>query len=83
MESLINPLEVVRYHSSDLTFFRVKHLAVAVSFHKEAVKSVHEIKRLLQFEPYAGLDLNTLQCVQWSPSMAATLGDNVLAVIIL
>ena len=63
VESLINPLEVVRYHSSDLTFFRVKHLAVAVSFHKEAVKSVHEIKRLLQFEPYAGLDLNTLQCI--------------------
>ncbi len=44
VESLINPLEVVRYHSSVLTFFRVKHLAVAVSSHKEAVESVHRNK---------------------------------------
>ncbi len=69
VESLINPQEVVSHPlkpSSELTLFGVGDLAVAVSSQKEAVKSVHRalsLKRLLQFEPYAGLDLNTLQCI--------------------
>ncbi len=69
VESLINPLEVVSHPlkpSSELMLFRVRHLATAIISQKEAVKSVHHplsLKRLLQFEPYAGLDLNTLQCI--------------------
>ena len=70
VESLINPLEVVSHPlkpSSELTLFRVRHLAAAVISQKNAVRSViaHplSLKRLLQFEPYAGLDLNTLQCI--------------------
>ncbi len=69
VESLIDPQEVVSHPlkpSSELTLFSVTDLAVAVTSQKEAVKSVHRalsIKRLLQFEPYAGLDLNTLQFI--------------------
>ena len=69
VESLINPQEVVNHPlkpSSELTLFSVRDLATAVISQKEAVKSVHRVlslKRLLQFEPYAGLDLNTLQCI--------------------
>ncbi|XP_064387477.1 uncharacterized protein LOC135335830 isoform X4 [Halichondria panicea] len=69
VESLINPQEVVSHPlkpSSELTLFSVRDLAAAVISQKEAVKSVHRplsLKRLLQFEPYAGLDLNTLQCI--------------------
>ena len=69
VESLINPQEVVSHPlkpSSELTLFSVRDLAVAVISQKEAVKSVHRalsLRRLLQFEPYAGLDLNTLHCI--------------------
>ena len=70
VESLINPLEVVNHPlnpSSELMLFRVRHLATAVISQKKAVRSVIDhplpLKRLLQFEPYAGLDLNTLQCI--------------------
>ena len=69
VESLINPKEVVSHPlkpSSELTLCRVRHIALAVTSQKEAVKSIHRalsLKRLLQFEPYAGLDLNTLQCI--------------------
>ena len=70
VESLINPLEVVSHPlkpSSELMLFRVRHLATAVISKKNAVNSVINhllsLKRLLQFEPYAGLDLNTLQCI--------------------
>ncbi|XP_064388594.1 death-associated protein kinase 1-like isoform X4 [Halichondria panicea] len=69
VESLINPQEVVSHPlkpSSELTLFSVRDLAAAVISQKEAVKSVHRalsLKRLLQFDPYAGLDLNTLQCI--------------------
>ncbi len=69
VESVINPLEVVHHPlkpSSELTLFSVRDLAAAVISQNEAVKSVHcalSLKRLLQFEPYAGLDLNTLQCI--------------------
>ncbi len=69
VESLIDPQEVVSHPlkpSSELTLFRVRDLAAAVISQKEAVKSVYRalsLKRLLQFEPYAGLDLNTLQCI--------------------
>ena len=69
VESLINPQEVVSHPlkpSSELTLFSVSDIAIAVTSQKEAVKSVHRalsLKRLLQFEPYAGLDLNILQCI--------------------
>ncbi len=69
VESLINPQEVVSHPlkpSSELTLFSARDLAAAVISQKDAVKSVHRalsLKRLLQFEPYAGLNLNTLQCI--------------------
>ncbi|XP_064387592.1 uncharacterized protein LOC135335879 isoform X5 [Halichondria panicea] len=70
VESLINPQEVVSHPlkpSSELMLFRIRHLATAVISQKKAVKSVINhplsLERLLQFEPYAGLDLNTLQCI--------------------
>ncbi len=69
-ESLIDPLEVVSHPLkpfSELTLFSVRDLAAAVIIiSKKSVKSVHRalsLKRLLQFEPYAGLDINTLQCI--------------------
>ena len=69
VESLIDPQEVVSHPlkpSSELTLFSVRDLSAAVISQKEAVKSVHQalsLKRLLQFEPYAGLDQNTLLCI--------------------
>ena len=69
LESLIDSQEVVSHPlkpSSELTLFSVKDFAAAVSSQKGTVKSVHRarsIKCLLQFEPYAGLDVNTLQCI--------------------
>ncbi len=69
VESLIDPQEVVSHPLkpfSKLALFNVRHLAAAVTSQKEVVKTARQVfplKRLLQFEPYAGLDLNTLQCI--------------------
>ncbi len=65
VESLINPQEVVSHPlkpSSEISLVRVTDLAVAVISKKKAVYLALS-KRLLQFEPYTGLDLNTLQCI--------------------
>ena len=70
IESVINPSQVVENFlksSSDLTLVSIKDLAAAVSSGKQVVKSTCQVafslEHLLQFEPYAYLDQNTLQCI--------------------
>ncbi len=65
VESLIDPQEVVSNPLKFSTLFRVRDLATVVISQKEAVNGVDRPLsiKLLQFEPYAGLDLNTLQCI--------------------
>ena len=69
VESIINPQEVIRHplkSVADLTLCRVSDIALAISLSEEDVK--HEygsltLSQLLQFEPYAGLDQDTLQYI--------------------
>ena len=69
MESVIDPKQVVRHplpSSSDLTLFGIKDFAKAIIAVKDVVKSTHRavsIKHVLRFEPYAGLDQDTLLCI--------------------
>ena len=67
LESVIDPKQVIQHplqSSSSLTLFNINDLAAAIVARKEVVKSIHRalpIKCLLQFEPYAHLDQDTLQ----------------------
>ena len=69
VKSVIDHRQVIQHPlptSSGLTLFNIEHLAAAVVAKKEVVKSVHlalPIKHVLQFEPYASLDQDTLQCI--------------------
>ena len=69
VKSVIDHRQVIQHPlppSSSLTLFSIEHLAAAVIAKKEVVKSVHlalPIKHVLQFEPYAILDQDTLQCI--------------------
>ena len=69
VESVINPQQVKQHPlkpSPQLTLFSISDIASAVALNKEKVsgscRSV-ALTKLLQFEPYASLDHNTLQCI--------------------
>ena len=68
-ESVIDPKQVIQHplqSSSSLTLFNINDIAAAIVAGKEVVKSIYRalpIKDLLQFEPYAHLDQDTLQCI--------------------
>ena len=70
IESVIDPDEVVKHplkNPSDLPLVNIKDIAAAVSSNRRMMKSTQQVafafKRLLQFEPYAGLDRTTIQCI--------------------
>ncbi len=70
IESVIDPDEVVKHplkNSSDLPLVNIKDIAAAVSSNRRMMKSTQQVgltcKHLLQFEPYAGLDQTTIQCI--------------------
>ena len=69
VESVIDPKDVVSQTlkpTSELTLFGIKDVAVAITSERDVVKSVHRaltFQSLLHFEPYALLDLKTLQCI--------------------
>ncbi|XP_064387634.1 uncharacterized protein LOC135335894 isoform X2 [Halichondria panicea] len=70
IETVIDPKLVV-YHPlknpSDLPLVNIKDIAAAVSSNKIMIKSTQQVglafEHLLQFEPYAGLDQTTIQCI--------------------
>ncbi|XP_064387597.1 uncharacterized protein LOC135335879 isoform X10 [Halichondria panicea] len=70
IESVIDLNQVVKHplkNPSDLTLVNINDIAAAVSSNKTMIKSMRQIaltfKHLLQFEPYAGLDQTTIQCI--------------------
>ena len=68
VESVINPQQAKQHplEPSNLTLFSISDIASAVAHNKEDVKGERRsltLSQLLQFEPYAGLDHNTLQCI--------------------
>ena len=70
IESVIDPDEVVKHplkNPSDLPLVNIKDIAAAVSSNRIMIKSTQQngltFKHLLQFEPYAGLDQTTIQCI--------------------
>ncbi len=70
IESVIDPDEVVKHppkNPSDLPLVNIKDIAAAVSSNRGTIKSTQHVgltfKHLLQFEPYAGLDQTTIQCI--------------------
>ena len=70
IESVIDPDEVVKHplkNPSDLPLINIKDIAAAVSFNRRMIKSIQQVgltfKHLLQFEPSAGLDQTTIQCI--------------------
>ena len=70
IESVIDPDEVVKHplkNPSDLPLVNIKDIAAAVSSNRGTIKSTQQVafafKHLLQFEPYAGLDQTTIQCI--------------------
>ncbi len=70
IESVIDPKEIVKHplkNTSHLPLVNIKDIASAVSSNRNTIKSTHQaaltFKHLLQFEPYAGLDQNTIQCI--------------------
>ncbi len=70
IESVIDPDEVVKHplkNPSDLPLVNIKDIAAAVSSNRRMIKSTQQVafafKHLLQFEPYAGLDQTTIQCI--------------------
>ena len=70
VESVIDPNEVIKHPlkpSSTITMFSIQDIAIAVIKGKDVVRSMYQVillKHLLQFEPYAGLSHDTLQCLQ-------------------
>ena len=70
IESVFGPDEVVKHplkNPSDLPLVNIKDIAAAVSSNRGTIKSTQQVafafKYLLQFEPYAGLDQTTIQCI--------------------
>ncbi len=70
IESVIDPIEVVKpplKNPSDLSLVNIKDIAAAVSSNGRMMKSTQQdgltFEYLLQFEPYAGLDQTTIQCI--------------------
>ena len=69
VESVINPHEVIKHPLSpaaSLTLYSITDIAFTVAFSKEDVKGEHRslaLSQLLQFEPYATLDQDTIQCI--------------------
>ena len=70
IESVIDPDEVVKHplkNTSDLPRVNINDIAAAVSFNRRIIKSTQQVgltfEHLLQFEPYAGLDQTTIQCI--------------------
>ena len=69
VESVIDPQEVVKHPlkpSSNLTLCNITDIAAAVVANEEDVKCQYRavtLQTLLQFEPYASLDQDTLQCI--------------------
>ena len=68
-ESIIDPQEVIRHPlkpAANLTLFSIFKVALAIAFNKDDVRGEHQslsLSQLLQFEPYASLDQDTLQCI--------------------
>ena len=69
VESVIDPHELIEHPlepAASLTLCTVNNIALAVTKNIEDVKCEHQpltLSQLLQFEPYAGLDQDTLQCI--------------------
>ena len=69
VESVIDPQEVIKCPlkpAASLTLCSVSDIALAVALNKDDVKGERRslaLSQLLQFEPYASLDQDTLQCV--------------------
>ena len=70
IESVIDPKLVIKHplkNPSDLPLVNIKDITAAVSSNRIMIKSTQQIafafKHLLQFEPYAGLDQTTIQCI--------------------
>ena len=70
IESVIDPDEVVKHplkNPSDLSLVNIKDIAAAVSSNRRLMKSTQyyglTFKHLVQFEPYAGLNQPTIQCI--------------------
>ncbi len=70
IESVIDPVQMVKNPlkiPSDLPLVSIKDIAIAVSSNQRMMKSTQQVgltfKHLLQFEPYAGLDQTTIQCI--------------------
>ena len=70
IETVIDPNQVVKHllkSPSDLPLVNIKDIAAAVSSNRGTIKSTQQVafafKHLLQFEPYAGLDQITIQCI--------------------
>ena len=61
-QELVEPLKP----AASVTLCTIQNIAIAVAKNIEDVKSEHQpltVSQLLQFEPYAGLDQDTLQCI--------------------
>ncbi len=70
IESVIDPVQMVKHplkNPSDLPLVIIKDIAIAVSSNQRMMKSTQQVgltfEHLLQFEPYAGLDQTTIQCI--------------------
>ena len=69
VESVIDPQEVIKLPlkpAASLTLCNIFNIALAVALNKDDVKGERRsltLSQLLQFEPYASLDQDTLQCI--------------------
>ena len=69
VESVIDPQEIVKHplkSASSLTLCSISDIASAIIANKEDVKSQYRVltlESILQFEPFASLDQDTLQCI--------------------
>ena len=69
VESVLNPHEVIKHplsSAASLTLYSITDIALAIALKKEDVKGEHRslaLSQLLQLEPYASLDQDTIQCI--------------------
>ena len=69
VECIIDPRQVIEQQlppTLHLSLYSITDTAVAVVLNKDGVRSDFQfipLKELLKFEPYAGVDQNTLQCI--------------------
>ena len=69
VESIIDSQEVIRHPvkpAASLTLFSISDVALAIARNKDDVRGEHQsltLSHLLQFEPYASLDQDTLQFI--------------------